>query len=144
METLQDDTLTIQQAVVVTGLSAHTLRYYERAGLMQEPVGRHDANGYRYYSQQDISWIGFIKCLRTTGMQIRDIRRYTELMRQGEETITERMQLLREHQNRIEEHLNEVEKYFSAITAKITCQIQQGGFCPSQAVDSRVLQAASV
>ncbi len=44
----------------VTGLSAHTLRYYERAGLMIQSVGRDEANGYRYYTQQDVIWIEFL------------------------------------------------------------------------------------
>lgn len=146
MEKSQDiqEGLTIQQVVLVTGLSAHTLRYYERAGLMQDRVGRNDANGRRYYTQQDIDWIEFIKCLRAAGMPIRDVRHYTELIRQGEETITERMQLLKQHQKRIKEHLNEVEKYLSAITTKIECNTQQGGFCPSITANSRERQAVLI
>ncbi len=121
MATLQimDEVLTIQQMVQLTGLSAHTLRYYERAGLMQQHVGRNDTNGYRYYTQKDVNWISFIKRLRSTGMPIRDILRYTELVRQGEHTISERLDLLKQHQSRIEEHLRETEQHLTAITAKI-------------------------
>lgn len=121
MEQLQvmDDVLTIQQMAQATGLSAHTLRYYERAGLMQQRVGRDHANGYRAYTQQHVLWVEFIKRLRATGMPIRDIQRYTELMRQGEQTIPARMQLLKQHRSRVEAHLNEVEHHLSAITAKI-------------------------
>ena len=62
LEKLQkrDELLTIQQMARVTGLSAHTLRYYERAGLMIQSVGRDEANGYRYYTQQDVIWIEFL------------------------------------------------------------------------------------
>ena len=127
MATLQvmDDVLTIQQVAQITGLSAHTLCYYERAGLMRPHVGRDDGNGYRSYTQQHVTWIEFIKRLRSTGMPIRDIQRYTELFRQGEQTIPERMQLLKQHRSRVEEHLNEVEHYLSAITAKIAYYEQQ-------------------
>ncbi len=116
---VMDEALTIQQMVQLTGLSAHTLRYYERAGLMQQHVARNDANGYRYYTRQDVSWVEFLKRLRSTGMPIRDILRYTELTRQGEQTIAERMHLLQEHRNHVEEHLKEVEGHLTAITRKI-------------------------
>jgi DNA-binding transcriptional MerR regulator len=66
-----------------------------------------------------VRWIEFIKRLRATGMPIRDVQRYTELLRQGEQTIPERMQLLRQHQSRVEEHLREVEHHLEAITTKI-------------------------
>jgi DNA-binding transcriptional MerR regulator len=131
MEKLQtrDELLTIQQMAAASGLSAHTLRYYERAGLIQS-VGRDDANGYRYYTQEDVSWIGFLKRLRATGMPIRDILRYTELFRQGEKTIPARLQLLSQHRSRVEEHLRETEHHLLAITHKISFyqekQAQQG------------------
>src|SRR6266851_314583 len=107
MEKLQvrDEVLTIQQMAKVTGLSAHTLRYYERAGLMIQHVGREDGNGYRSYSQKHVAWIEFLKRLRATGMPIRDIQRYTGLCRQGEQTMPARLQLLKQHQNRVEQHL---------------------------------------
>ena len=52
-------------------------------------------------------------------MPIRDIQRYTELLRRGEQTIPERLQLLKQHQSRVEEHLKEVEQHLEAITSKI-------------------------
>ncbi len=127
MEKLQEmeELLTIQQMAQESGLSAHTLRYYERAGLMKQHVGRDNANGYRYYTRQDVSWIKFIKCLRATGMPIRDIHRYTDLLRQGDHTISARMQLLKQHRLRVQEHLLEVEQHFSAINKKIELYEQQ-------------------
>lgn len=114
-----DSGLTIQQMAELTGLSTHTLRYYERAGLMQIRVGRDDANGYRLYTREHVNWIHFIKCLRATGMPIRDIKRYTILLNQGEHTMPERMALLKQHQSHIEEHLRETEQHYTAIRAKI-------------------------
>jgi DNA-binding transcriptional MerR regulator len=72
---------------------------------MPQHVGRYEANGYRYYTRRDATWLEFIKCLRATGMPIRDVRRYTELMCRGEDTIAARMQLLKQHRCRVEEHL---------------------------------------
>ncbi len=115
---------TIQQMAQTTGLSTHTLRYYERAGLMLQRVGRDEGNGYRFYSQEDVAWIEFLKRLRATGMPIRDIQRYTELLRQGEQTMPERLQLLKEHQSQVEEHLKEVKRNLEVITFKIACYEQ--------------------
>jgi len=126
MEALQikDEVLTIQQMAEVSGLSAHTLRYYERAGLMIQSVGR-DAAGYRYYTRADVTWIEFLKRLRATGMPIHDILRYTELCRQGEHTLSARLQLLKQHRSRVEEHLSEVQHHLSAITNKIAYYEEQ-------------------
>src|ERR1700682_855455 len=88
LQIMEKNVLTIQEVAQETGLSAHTLRYYERAGLMWLHVGRDEANGYRSYTQQDVIWIEFLKRLRATGMPIHDILRYTELCRQGEHTIS--------------------------------------------------------
>jgi DNA-binding transcriptional MerR regulator len=122
---VMEQELNIQQMVQATGLSAHTLRYYERAGLMIEHVGRDEGNGYRSYSQEHVAWIEFLKRLRATGMPIRDIQRYTELVRQGEHTMPARLQLLKQHQGRVEEHLKEVEHHLEAITTKIAYYEQQ-------------------
>ena len=123
MQQLQfrEKALNIQQMAQVTGLSAHTLRYYERAGLMLERVERDEGNGYRFYSQEDVVWIEFLKRLRATGMAIREIHRYTELVRQGGQTLPERLQLLKEHQSRVEEHLKEVERHLEVIRFKVAC-----------------------
>src|SRR5258708_37189747 len=121
MEQLQvmEKELTIQQMAQATGLSAHTLRYYERAGLMRPQVERDEANGYRSYSPEHVAWIEFLKRLRATGMPIRDIQRYTELVRQGEQTMPERLQLLKQHHSRVEEHLKEVERHLEVIRFKV-------------------------
>ncbi|WP_201368707.1 MerR family transcriptional regulator [Ktedonobacter robiniae] len=100
------------------------MRYYERAGLMIQHVGRDERNGYRFYSQEDVAWIEFLKRLRATGMPIRDIQRYTALLHQGEQTMPERLQLLKQHQSRVEEHLKEVKHHLEVITFKIVCYEQ--------------------
>jgi DNA-binding transcriptional MerR regulator len=136
MENLQvmDNVLTIQQMAQITGLSAHTLRYYERAGLMMLHVGRDDANGYRSYTQQHVAWIEFVKRLRATGMPIRDIQLYTQLLRQGKPGIPARIQLLKQHRDRVEADLREAEQHLSAITRKINYYEQQSqSICADEA-----------
>lgn len=120
-----DDVFTIQQMAQATGLSAHTLRYYERVGLMKHQVGRSETNGYRVYTRQHLDWLEFIKRLRTTGMPIRDIQRYTELIHQGEQTAPERLRLLKQHRKRVEKHRMEIEQHLDAITEKIACYEQE-------------------
>jgi DNA-binding transcriptional MerR regulator len=88
-------TLSIAEAARASGLSAHTLRYYERAGLL-EPVSR-NGSGHRRYRETDLERITFLAKLRATGMPIRKVRRYAELMSAGEATNAERLALLEAH-----------------------------------------------
>ncbi len=110
--------LTIAEAAEQTGLTAHTLRYYERDGLMLGSVDR-SASGHRRYSEQDLSWIQLITRLRSTGMPIRDVRRYAALVRAGSGNEAERLALLKDHRARVEAQLAEVTSHLRAIDHKI-------------------------
>ncbi|HJV61150.1 MAG TPA: MerR family transcriptional regulator [Albitalea sp.] len=88
-----------------TGLSAHTLRYYEREGLMGQ-VAR-DANGHRVYGAQDSQWVTFLHHLRETGMSIREMQRYCTLRSQGDETLAARLALLKRHTDQLSQHLRQ-------------------------------------
>jgi DNA-binding transcriptional MerR regulator len=92
-------TLSIAEAARASGLSAHTLRYYERAGLL-EPVSR-NGSGHRRYRETDLERITFLAKLRATGMPIRKVRRYAELMSAGEATNAERLALLEAHRDAV-------------------------------------------
>jgi DNA-binding transcriptional MerR regulator len=76
---MTSDELTISEVAGRTGLTRHTLRYYERDGLMLG-VGR-AGSGHRRYSERDLGWIELITKLRATGMPIGEVRRYAELVR---------------------------------------------------------------
>ena len=91
--------LSIAEAAQASGLSAHTLRYYERTGLL-EPVTR-NGSGYRRYREGDLERISFLAKLRATGMPIREVRRYAELMNAGEATNEERLALLEAHRDAV-------------------------------------------
>ncbi|MBN1564259.1 MAG: MerR family transcriptional regulator [Anaerolineae bacterium] len=117
MDQLTDDLLTIQQVADKTGLSTHTLRYYEKIGLIQA-VDRAD-NGHRRYSPGDVGWLDFLKCLRSTGMPVREVKRYAELYEDGDQTLAERRALLETHRARIEADLRELTANLEAIKYKI-------------------------
>src|SRR5690348_2913676 len=87
--------LTVGEAAAKVGLSVHTLRWYEQEGLVA-PVGR-DAAGRRRYSPDDLDWLQLLTRLRGTGMPVREMRRYAELVRSGDATVTERLRLFDEH-----------------------------------------------
>jgi DNA-binding transcriptional MerR regulator len=92
-------TLSIAEAARASGLSAHTLRYYERTGLL-EPVSR-NGSGHRRYREADLERITFLSKLRATGMPIRQVRRYAQLMAVGEATNAERLALLEAHRDAV-------------------------------------------
>jgi Predicted transcriptional regulators len=110
--------MTIAEVAKRTGLSPHTLRYYERAGLLLHDVGR-SPTGHRLYHEDDIQWIMTLTRLRATGMPIREIRRYAELARAGTGNEQERLDLLRRHRDRVIERLNAMEEHLKAIEYKI-------------------------
>jgi DNA-binding transcriptional MerR regulator len=109
--------LTISDAARVSGVSTHALRYYERAGLL-EPVER-AANGHRRYAEEDLQRIHFLTKLRSTGMPIRRIREYAELMRQGADTHEARLALLESHRAAVRARLAETERNLELIERKI-------------------------
>ena len=111
-------TLTIAEAAEQTGLTTHTLRYYERDGLLLTSVDRSSA-GHRRYSDRDLTWIEMITRLRSTGMPMRDVRRYAALVRAGDGNEAERMALLKAHRARVEAQLAEVTGHLRAIDHKI-------------------------
>lgn len=110
--------LTIAEVAERTGLTRHTLRYYERDGLM---LGVDRAgSGHRRYSEHDLDWLELITKLRATGMPIREVRRYAELVRAGEGNEAERLALLRAHRERVRAQLKEMASYLGAIDMKIS------------------------
>jgi len=116
--TLLHDGLPIADAAAATGVSAHTLRYYERAGLMLTPIDR-ASSSHRRYSDADIAWVQFLTRLRWTGMPIAVMRRYTELVRAGEATVAERRELLLRHRESVRTQLDEITASLRAIDHKI-------------------------
>ncbi|ANF95910.1 MerR family transcriptional regulator [Paenibacillus bovis] len=112
-----ENTYTIQQIAAMTGLSTHTLRYYERIGLLH-PISR-DSIGYRYYIDSDIAWIEFLMRLRQTGMPISEMKQFSELRSQGDHTAGQRRELLEQHRLHIQEQMSRLEQDLSHMEKKI-------------------------
>ena len=108
----------IADAAALTGLSVDTLRYYERDGLLLRPVPR-SASGQRRYEDADLRWIELLTRLRSTGMPIRDVRRYADLVREGAGTEAARLDLLRAHRAAVLAQLAELTEHLGAIDRKI-------------------------
>ncbi|MBU8788174.1 MULTISPECIES: MerR family transcriptional regulator [Bacillus] len=112
-----DNTFTIQQTAQLTKLSAHTLRYYEKIGLL--PDIRRDQNGYREYTESDISWIHFLLRLRETGMSIENMKTFSSLRSQGNETAEKRRDMLKTHRRKIAEDIGKLQANLEKIDDKI-------------------------
>jgi DNA-binding transcriptional MerR regulator len=110
--------LSIAEAARRTGVSAHTLRYYERAGLVVTAVERTDG-GWRRYQEQDLIWITVCTKLRATGMPIKTIRRYAELVSAGHGNERERLALMEAHRADVTAKLAELQENLALIDHKI-------------------------
>ena len=109
--------LSIAEVAQQTGLTAHTLRYYERIGLLA-PV--HRANGgQRRYAASDLDWIGFLMRLRATNMSIQDMKNFAALRSTGASTIGERRELLERHLSEVLEHMQALAQSVQVLQDKI-------------------------
>ncbi len=106
------------EVVEETGFTLDTLRYYEKIGLL-ERVER-NAAGQRRFTQEDVGWLGTIRCLRDTGMPIAEMLRFAELVRAGDHTIADRIKLLEEHDRRVEEQIANLIERKRYVTNKIS------------------------
>lgn len=117
VEFMRDAGFTIRSMAERCGMTAHTLRYYERVGLIQ-PVGR-ARNGHRRYSEADEAWLNFLHCMRATNMPIREMQRYAGLRERGDATSLDRRKILEDHQAQIAEQIVALQRAHSLLTHKI-------------------------
>lgn len=105
--------MTIAEVAKQFGLTADTLRYYERIGLV--PDVKRTAGGIRDYSEEDCRWVEYIKCMRSAGVSVETLVEYVALFHQGAATIQARKQLLLEQRKQIVAHIEEL----NAVLAKL-------------------------
>ncbi|HEX6450539.1 MAG TPA: MerR family transcriptional regulator [Trebonia sp.] len=122
--------VTIAEAARRTGVSVHTLRYYERAGLVINPVDR-TAGGRRRYRRLDLKWIIICTKLRATGMPIQGIRRYADLVAAGPGNEEERLALLEAHRADVLAKLTEIQENLKIIDHKI--EVYRGSLAAGEA-----------
>jgi DNA-binding transcriptional MerR regulator len=108
---------TINEVANKFGLSAHTLRFYDKEGLL--PFIARNKSGNRMFTELDLSWVAMICCLKDTGMSIKDIKQYTDWCTQGSGTIDIRKTMLTAHRNEVLKQIDELKKNLELIDSKI-------------------------
>jgi DNA-binding transcriptional MerR regulator len=117
MTNVHSNVLSIGELAHRTGLTAHTIRFYESTGVLK-PVGR-ASSGHRRYHADDIQWLEFVLRLKATGMPLAEIKRYAELRARGESTLSDRLALLELHRERLRTKLAELSNCAQALDDKI-------------------------
>ena len=112
-----DSHLSIEEAATRTGLTAYTLRYYERVGLLSR-VGR-ASGGQRRYAAADLAWIAFLLRLRTTRMPIAKMQAFAKLRSEGDATVPARRQMLEAHLAQVLDDIDAMQQAADALKAKI-------------------------
>ena len=101
------------------GMSADTLRYYERIGLIP-PVNRNES-GIRDYNEIDLKRVEFVKCMRSAGLPIEVLIKYYGLVQQGDQTIEARKEILKEQRKQLVAKMAEMKKHWTYWTTKLKC-----------------------
>ncbi|HOV41668.1 MAG TPA: MerR family transcriptional regulator [Oscillospiraceae bacterium] len=108
---------TIKQAAEKTGLTEHTIRYYDKEGLL--PLLERSQGGIRKFSERDIEWLGLICCLKNSGMPIEELREFMRLCLNGSKTCEERRKLLVKHKEHILSQMEQLKKSLDTLNYKI-------------------------
>ncbi|WP_051781540.1 MULTISPECIES: MerR family transcriptional regulator [unclassified Streptomyces] len=116
-QSLTQTRYTISEVEARTGLTQHTLRWYERIGLMPHVDRSH--SGQRRFTDKDLDWLGFVGKLRATGMSVADMVRYAELVREGEHTMDERRELLERTRREVRSRITELTDALAVLDYKI-------------------------
>lgn len=108
---------TISQVAERFGMEPHTLRYYEKEGIVSPA---RSSGGIRYYTDRDISQLETAMCLKSTGMPLKDIRRYFELVESGDDTLGQRLEIFLAHREQVLKEIEVLQKYLCKIEHKIS------------------------
>ncbi|MCT4536065.1 MerR family transcriptional regulator [Halodesulfovibrio sp.] len=101
----------------LTGISAYTIRYYEKIGLLTNIERK--SNGHRHFTQSDVFWVEFITRLKETGMPLKSIIHYAELRQEGDTTNIQRLELLQQHASCLEDRLTAEMLHLQKLKEKI-------------------------
>lgn len=108
---------TIKEIENKYGLPASTLRFYEKEGILPQ-IQRNDS-GQRRYSDKELQWLQLVIALKETGMSIKEIKRYVELLKQGDSTLDKRKNFLMEHKKTVEQKMNQTLIHLEKINRKM-------------------------
>lgn len=107
----------IGQVAKKTGLTAHTLRYYEKEGLL--PFVKKSGSGLRVFTDVDLDWLSMIECLKETGMPLKGIKQYIDWFLEGDSTLEKRLEMFKQHQKNLETEMQKLKKHMARISYKI-------------------------
>lgn len=110
------ESYSISQVAQRFGVEPHTLRFYEKEGIIHP--GR-TKNGIRVYSQENVAQLEMAMCLKSTGMPLKEIKRYFDLVEQGDATLEERLHIFTDHHQRVLQQIEELQHYLEKIEWKI-------------------------
>lgn len=108
---------TIGQVAKKLGVTAHTLRYYDKEGLL--PMVRKNSSGLRIFKDTDLEWLLVVECLKACGMPLKAIKAYLDMCQKGDETIAERLNMFKEQRENLKSQMRELESYMQKIEYKI-------------------------
>lgn len=108
---------TIGQVAKKTGLSAHTLRYYEKEGLL--PFVKKSSSGLRVFSEEDLGWLVMIECLKGTGMSLKGVKQYIDWYIEGDSTLQNRLDMFKAQKIKLDEQMAQLQKHMDKIEYKI-------------------------
>ncbi len=110
-------TYTISQVAEMTGISAYTLRYYDNEGLL--PFLEKDKNGARIFKDSDLEWLELLSCMKETGMSIKDLRNFITLCAKGDDSLKERLEIVKAHKEKTEAQIARLQKHMEKINYKV-------------------------
>lgn len=113
----------VTEAAKISGLSAHTLRYYDDLGLF--PFLQRTQGEKRLFSDADMQWVQLIECLRNTGMPIPEVKNYVELCLKGDSTLKERLEIVKRQEAIMKEQIKEMRKHLKLLQFKKSYYEQQ-------------------
>ncbi len=106
----------ISQVAQRFGIQPHTLRFYEKEGIVSPS---RLPSGIRTYGEEDVSRLEMAMCLKSTGMPLKDIKRYFDLVDQGDKTLDQRLEIFTDHRQHVLDQIDELQKYLGKIEKKI-------------------------
>ena len=119
----------IGKVAAKTGLTVHTLRYYEKEGLL--PFVRKSSSGLRMFSDNDLGWLSIIECLKETGMPLKGIKQYIDWFREGDSSLPQRLEMFKQQQIKVLAQIEQFQKYLQKIDYKVRLYeeaVKQGSF----------------
>ncbi len=107
---------TVGEAARVLNVAPSTIRYYDKEGLL--PFVERSEGGIRVFTEKDFDWLFIIECLKKSGLSIKDIKRFIDMTKKGDETIGERLELFQNQREKVVRQMEEMQKTLDILNYK--------------------------